>query len=341
MDDSDSNKDDKGVIKVEAIVENEVENGTTIFDLLERRKQERKETMKMTTLEADVKKDLTNGVKYNESLKKEVVATLNNHSEKEAVAPAPDVKEVIDASSPEAKNDVEVESHGPSNPTETWKPATVEVEAENGTTIQPKKITNGETILKAKPNASDEEVIANAPVITEQGIDAPAPPPAPEADVKKDSTNGVKYDELVKKEVEVEIQGPSNPCETWKHSNVEAKVENGTTNQPEKIANGETTLKEKPNAHDAENDVKVNQPEITNGKTTLEAKSNVSGDVELPTSDPNEIIKIEREERGSSKINKQSIYAKEDPEGGAEAGKQRVREVFHMDVAELIIERDA
>ena len=114
-----------------------------------------------------------------------------------------------------------------------------------------------------------------------------------------------------------------------------------TTNQPEKIANGETTLKEKPNAHDAENDVKVNQPEITNGKTTLEAKSNVSGDVELPTSDPNEIIKIEREERGSSKINKQSIYAKEDPEGGAEAGKQRVREVFHMDVAELIIERDA
>ena len=30
-----------------------------------------------------------------------------------------------------------------------------------------------------------------------------------------------------------------------------------------------------------------------------------------------------------------------DPEAGAEAGKQRVREVFHMDVAELIIERDA
>ena len=115
-----------------------------------------------------------------------------------------------------------------------------------------------------------------------------------------------------------------NP-ETWKHATVEAKVENGTTNQPEKI---------------------------THEKTTLKAKSNLSGAVELPTkienekassseygaklrnqkelaSDPNELPKIERE----------SIYAKEDPEAGAEAGKQRVREVFHMDIAELIIER--
>ena len=88
------------------------------------------------------------------------------------------------------------------------------------------------------------------------------------------------------------------------------KVENGTTNHPE---------------------------EITYGKTNLEAKSNGSVIVELPTSDPNELIKIERAEQGSTKINKQTIYAKEDPE----AGKQRVREVFHMDVAELIIERDA
>ena len=102
----------------------------------------------------------------------------------------------------------------------------------------------------------------------------------------------------------------SNPTETWKQATVEAEVENGTKIQPEKI---------------------------TNGKTTLKAKSNVSGDVELPTSDPNE-LKIERElERESSKINKQSIYAKED----TEAGKQRVREVFHMDVAELIVDRDA
>ena len=54
--------------------------------------------------------------------------------------------------------------------------------------------------------------------------------------------------------------------------------------------------------------------------------------------------KIELElERESSKINKEksSIYAKEEPEAGAEAGKQRVREVFHTDVAELIIERNA
>ena len=83
----------------------------------------------MTTLEADVKKDSTNGVKYDESVKKEV----------------------------------EVQIHGASNPTETHKPATLEVEAENGTTNQPEKIANGETTLMAKPNASDEEVIANAP----------------------------------------------------------------------------------------------------------------------------------------------------------------------------------
>ena len=60
--------------------------------------------------------------------------------------------------------------------------------------------------------------------------------------------------------------------------------------------------------------------------------------------DDNDDYKIELElERESSKINKEksSIYAKEDPEAGAEAGKQRVREVFHTDVAELIIERDA
>ena len=41
--------------------------------------------MKMATMEADVKKDSTNGVRHVESVKKEVVVTLNNHSEKEAV----------------------------------------------------------------------------------------------------------------------------------------------------------------------------------------------------------------------------------------------------------------
>ena len=48
-------------------------------------------------------------------------------------------------------------------------------------------------------------------------------------------------------------------------------------------------------------------------------------------SDPNELLKIERElEQESSKTSNQrsSIYAKEDPEAGAEAGKQRVHEVF-------------
>ena len=105
----------------------------------------------------------------------------------------------------------------------------------------------------------------------------------------------------------------NNPTETWKQATIEenAEVENGTTNQSEKV---------------------------TKERSTLEAKSNVSGDVELPTSDPNE-LKIERElEQESYKINKQSICGKEDPR----AGKQRVREVFHMDVAELIIvKRDA
>ena len=296
MDDSDSNKDDccsEGVIKVKAIVEKEVENDTTIVN-----RKERKEKMKMTTLEADVKKDSTNGVKYNESVKKELVATLNNQSEKEVIDTAPvmtDVKEVIDASAP----DVEVEIHGPSNPTKTWKQATVEAEVENGTTNQPEKITNGETTLKTKSNAS-------------------APPSAPDA----------------KNDVEDEIHGPSNPTETWKQATVEAEVENGTTNQPEKITNGETNLKAKSHASappsasdeeiianapvitdvkqginasapDAENDVEVEnhgpsnptktwkqatveaevengttiQPDkITNGKTTLKAKSNVSGE---------------------------------------------------------------
>ena len=66
----------------------------------------------MATLEADVKKDSTNGVRYVESVKKEMVATLNNQSEKEAIDTAPvmtDVKQVIDApasappSAPDAK----------------------------------------------------------------------------------------------------------------------------------------------------------------------------------------------------------------------------------------------
>ena len=178
MDDSDSNKEKE--VKNDTSRDSNKSLGTRIVELAKRKKQERKEKMKMTTLEADVKKDSTNGVKHDESVKKEV----------------------------------EVEIHGPSNPTETQKQATVEAEVENGTTNQLEKTTNGETTLKAKPNAS-------------------APLSAPDAE----------------NDVEVEIHGPSNPTETWTQTNVEAKVE--------KITYGETTLKAKPNASDAENDHQV------------------------------------------------------------------------------------
>ena len=46
-------------------------------------------------------------------------------------------------------------------------------------------------------------------------------------------------------------------------------------------------------------------------------------------------------DRISKELKALEVDDKEDPEAGAEAGKQRVREVFHTDVAELIIERDA
>ena len=57
------------------------------------------EKMKMATMEVDVEKDSTYGVKYVESVKKEVVTTLNNKSEKGAVDTAPvmtDLKNVND-----------------------------------------------------------------------------------------------------------------------------------------------------------------------------------------------------------------------------------------------------
>ena len=147
MDNSDSSKDDRcseGVIKVKAIGEKEVENGTTIVELVKRdvvsevdpsNSTNQSEKLKMATLEADVKKDSTNGARYVESVKKEMVATLNNQSEKEAIDTAPvmtDVKQVIDAPAPappsatDAENDVELEIL--SNPAETWKLVTVEAE---------------------------------------------------------------------------------------------------------------------------------------------------------------------------------------------------------------------
>ena len=196
-----------GIIKVKATVEKELENGTTTVELVKRDvlsevDPNQSEKMKMATMEVDVEKDSTYGVKYVESVKKEVVTTLNNKSEKGAVDTAPvmtDLKNVNDepASAPPSAQDV--------------------------------KEVIDEPALDAK------EVIANAPVTNDekQVIDAPA-----------------------------------------------------------------------------------------------KIKNEKASSIEL---DPNELLKIESE----------SIYAKEDPEAGAEAGKQRVREVFHMDVAELIIERDA
>ena len=202
-----------------------------------------------------------------------------------------------------------------------------------------------------------------------------------EAVVEKDSTNGVRYVESVKKEVvstlnnqfekeaidtapvmtdvkqvtdapapdaknDVELEILSNPAETWKLVTVEAEVENGTTNQPEKITNGKTNLKAKSNVNgDVELPTRVST-EIKNEKaSSIEygARDEILKQKEF-TSDPNQLLKIENElGQESSEINKQrsNIYANEDPEAGAEAGKQRVCEVFHMDVAELIIERDA
>ena len=84
------------------------------------------EKMKMATMEVDVEKDSTNGVKYVESVKKEVVSTLNNQFEKEAIDTAPvmtDVKQVTDAPVPtsalDANNDVKLDIL--SNPAEKDK----------------------------------------------------------------------------------------------------------------------------------------------------------------------------------------------------------------------------
>ena len=209
MDDSDSNKEKE--VKNDTSRDSNKSLGTRIVELAKRKKQERKEKMKMTTLEADVKKDSTNGVKHDESVKKEV----------------------------------EVEIHGPSNPTETQKQATVEAEVENGTTNQLEKTTNGETTLKAKPNASaldaenDVEVEIHGPSnLTETQKQATV-----EAEVEHGTTNQPDAENAV----EVQIHGPSKATETWKHATVEAMVE-----KVGKITYGETTLKA--NAPDAEND---------------------------------------------------------------------------------------
>ena len=155
-----------------------------------------------------------------------------------------------------------------------------------------------------------------------------------EVDVEKDSTNGVKYVESVKKEVVATLNNKSE-----KGAVDTAPVMTDLKNVIDEPASAP------PSAHDVKEvidepapdakEVIANAPVINDEKQVIDApalptkiKNEKASSIEL---DPNELLKIESE----------SIYAKEDPEAGAEAGKQRVREVFHMDVAELIIERDA
>ena len=182
-------------------------------------------------------------------------------------------------------------------------------------------------------NQSEKEAIDTAPDMTDvkQVIDAPAPAPPSATDAEND----------------VELEILSNPAETWKLVTVEAEVENGTTIQPEKITNGKTTFKAKSNIN--------GYVELLPTRVSTKIKNEKASSIEYGardeilkqkefTSDPNQLLKIENElGQESSEINKQrsNIYANEVPEVGAEAGKQKVREVFHMDVAELIIERDA
>ena len=217
MDDSDSNKEKE--VKNDTSRDSNKSLGTRIVELAKRKKQERKEKMKMTTLEADVKKDSTNGVKHDESVKKEV----------------------------------EVEIHGPSNPAETRKQATVEAEVENGTTNQLEKTTNGETTLKAKPNAPASAPLSAPDAENDVEVEIHGPSNLTEtqkqATVEAEVEHGTTNQPDAENAVEVQIHGPSKATETWKYANVEAKVG--------KITYGETTLKAKPNASDAENDHQV------------------------------------------------------------------------------------
>ena len=152
-----------------------------------------------------------------------------------------------------------------------------------------------------------------------------------EVDVEKDSSNGVKYVESVKKEVVATLNN---------------KSEKGAVDTAPVMTDLKNVIDEPASAPPSAQDVKevidepapdakeviANAPVINDEKQVIDAPAKIKNEkassIEL---DPNELLKIESE----------SIYAKEDPETGAEAGKQRVREVFHMDVAELIIERDA
>ena len=161
--------------------------------------------------------------------------------------------------------------------------------------------------------------------------------------------------------MEVEIHDTK---ETFKINDVEAKVENGATNQPEK-----TSLKSERSEAKSNVDLKlrpVNFGRSIHAKEDPEAgaETGKQRDREVENGATNQLEKTSlKSEKSEAKSNVDvklrpvnygtSIPAKEDPEAGAEAGKQRdpevenvttnqrVREVFHMDVAELIIERNA
>ena len=151
MDDSDSNKEKE--VKNDTSRDSNKSLGTRIVELAKRKKQERKEKMKMTTLEADVKKDSTNGVKHDESVKKEVEVEIHGPSNPTETQKQATVEAEVEhgtTNQPDAENAVEVQIHGPSKATETWKHATVEAMVE-----KVGKITYGETTLKA--NAPDAE----------------------------------------------------------------------------------------------------------------------------------------------------------------------------------------
>ena len=147
-----------------------------------------------------------------------------------------------------------------------------------------------------------------------------------EVDVEKDSTNGVKYVESVKKEVVATLNNKSEKgaVDTAPVMTDLKNVNDEPASAPPSTQDVKEVIDEP--ASDAKEVITNDEKQVIDAPAKI--KNEKASSIEL---DPNELLKIESE----------SIYAKEDPEAGAEAGKQRVREVFHMDVAELIIERDA
>ena len=176
-----------------------------------------------------------------------------------------------------------------------------------------------------------------------------------EVDAEKDSTNGVKYVESVKKEVVATLNNKSEKgaVDTAPVMTDLKNVNDEPASAPPSAQDVKEVIDEP--APDAK-EVIANAPVINDEKQVIDAPAKIKNEkassIEYGardeilkqkefTSDPNQLLKIENElGQESSEINKQrsNIYANEDPEAGAEAGKQRVCEVFHMDVAELIIE---